>query len=88
MILHGEHLTYNQHGKHCFGLYVQAYSGTKPINMLHPRTLDCIYIKSSNNWQGGHIVYHIQTNRVITHSQIISAQISDGVVQAVHERAK
>ena len=87
-IIHQENISYKTHGKFTFGQSVQAYSAIKPINTLAPRTLDCIYIKPASNWQHGHILWHIATNRIISRSQIYVIPISDNVINATHHQAQ
>ena len=88
MILHQEHLTYQRHTKHYFGDYVQAYSAVQATNTMQPRIIDCIYIKPSPNWQGGHMLHNIQTNKTIVRSQIIKTQITQSVINKIKIKAE
>jgi hypothetical protein len=50
--------------------YIQALNEPDPSNTTAPRTLDCIYLRYSDNEQGGHDLLHLQTNRMIIRSRI------------------
>jgi hypothetical protein len=62
MILHQENIDYNKHCSIPFGTYVQASQQNNPTNTQKPRSLDCIYLCYLSNQQGGHEVFHLQTN--------------------------
>ena len=55
---------------------------------MQPQTIDYIYIKPSPNWQGGHILYNIQTNKTILRSQIIKTQITQSVINNIKAEAE
>ena len=87
-IIHQEHTSYKTHGQFSFGQSIQAYSAKKTMNILAPQPLDCIYIKSASNFQNGHIVWHIATNRIITRSRIYIIPISNNIINAVNLKIK
>jgi hypothetical protein len=55
--------------KHCvvpFGAYVQANHEINQTNLNAARTIDAIYLQPALNMQGGHELYDLNSNRVIT----------------------
>jgi len=87
MILTGRSFDYNKHCKIPFGAYVQANNQNQPTNTNAPRTIDCIYLRPTNNKQGGHKMMDITTGRVITHSKVTKIPISYVVIGAVEKLA-
>ena len=65
-LMTGKQLDYNKHCQIPFGQYVQANDEPNPTNTNAPRTLDCIYLRPTNNIQGGHELMDLATGRVIT----------------------
>jgi hypothetical protein len=65
MILHQQNLDYNKHCSIPFGAYVQAHHEPDPKNTQHPRTLDCVYLRYTDNDQGGHHLLDLRTGRTI-----------------------
>ena len=59
-------LDYKKDCAHEFGTYVQAHTQNTPVNSMNERTLDCIYLRSNNNNQGGHVVINLHTGKRIT----------------------
>jgi hypothetical protein len=49
-----------------FGAYIQANHETDQTNLNAARTLDAIYLRPAINMQGGHELYDLNSNRVIT----------------------
>jgi len=87
MILTGRSFDYNKHCTIPFGAYVQANNQNHPTNTNAPRTLDCIYLRPTNNKQGGHELMNIATGGVITRSKVTEIPISHVVLQAVEKMA-
>jgi hypothetical protein len=59
--------------KHCvvpFGAYVQANHETNQTNSNAARTIDAIYLQPALNTQGGHELYDLNSNRVITRARV------------------
>ena len=65
MILHKENITFKQHYIYVLGEYIQAKDEPDRTNTNAPRTLDCIYLRPSNNRQVGYDLLHLQTNKII-----------------------
>ena len=87
MILHKENLDFNKHCKYVLGEYVQAFEDDSIKNNNKPRTLDCLYLRSSNNHQGGYELLHLSTNRVITRHSIKTVPSTPSVIKQVHALA-
>jgi hypothetical protein len=83
MILHQHNLDYLKHCQYAFGSFVQAHDEPNPSYTTAPRTLDCIYLRHNNNEQGGHGLFHIQTNRIITRRQVTSVPLTTAVIQQI-----
>ena len=88
MILHQRNLDYSKHCQYAFGTYVQAHDEPDPSNTTAPRTLDCIYLRYSDNEQGGHDLLHLQTNHMITRHHIIPIPITPAIIKQVDHIAK
>jgi hypothetical protein len=65
-ILHQRNLDYNKHCQYVFGSYIQAHDNTNPKNSNSPWTVDCIYLRYRDNFQGGHELLNLETNQIIT----------------------
>jgi hypothetical protein len=87
MILHQRNLDYEKHCKHAFGSYVQAHDDPKSKNTNASRTLDCIYLRYTDNIQGGHELLHLQTNEIVYRQYITLVPITSSVIKQVHELA-
>jgi hypothetical protein len=87
MILHQRNLDYEKHCKHAFGSYVQAQDDPKPKNTNVSRTLDCIYLRYTDNIQGCHDLLHLQTNENVCRQYITLVPITSSVIKQVHELA-
>ena len=83
MILHRQNLDYNKHCTYAFGSYVQVNNDPDPTNTNAPRTLDCIYLRSTGQQQGGHDCLHLPTNRIITRAKVTPIPITAGVMVQV-----
>ncbi|KAG7373398.1 reverse transcriptase RNA-dependent DNA polymerase [Nitzschia inconspicua] len=88
MILHQKNLDYNRHCQHSIGSFVQAVNEPDPSNTNAPRTLDCIYLRYTDNDQGGHELLHLATNRIITRRQVTPIPLTPAAIQAVHTLAE
>jgi len=80
-------LDYN---KHCLikqFSYVQAHNEPNPSNSQEPRSLDCIYLRSLSNAQGGHELYDLNTGRVITRRRVTVISMTANVIQRVEQIA-
>ena len=84
MIMHKQHLDYNQHCKYSIGQYVLAHDEPNIKNTNQARALDCIYLRYHAAHQGGHELWHIATNRVITRQYVTMIPITPSVIQQVH----
>jgi hypothetical protein len=87
MILHCRNMDYNKHCKYAFGTYVQAHDEPNPKNSNISRTLDCIYLRYSDNLQGGHELLHLPTNQIITRQYITPSPITPAVIKQVNDIA-
>jgi hypothetical protein len=87
MILHQRNLDYEKHCKHAFGSYVQAHDDPKSKNTNASRTLDCIYLRYTDNIQGVHELLHLQTNEIVYRQYITLVPITSSVIKQVHELA-
>jgi hypothetical protein len=83
MILHQRNLDYGKHCQYAFGTYVQAHNEPDPSNTTAPCTLDCIYLRYSDNEQGGHDLLHLQTNRMIIRRRITPVPITPVIIKQV-----
>ena len=88
MILHQENIDFDRHCTHVLGEYVQAHENEQIKNNNKPRALDCLYLRPTGNYQGGHELLHLQTNRVITRHKVTSVPITPSVIKQVHTIAK
>ena len=68
--------------------YVQAHEDTHPKNSQKARTLDCLYLKSADSMQGGHVLYHLVTKSVIRRPKVTVIPITTSVIEAVERLAK
>jgi len=87
-ILHQVPLDYKKHCSVPFGTYVQANNEAKPTNSQKPRTLDCIYLKPTDNPQGGHQVLDLSTGRTRERPIVHKIPVTEHVIQRVNALAK
>ena len=66
MILHQHNLHFSRHCKHALGEYVIGIHESEATNTNKPQGLDCLYLRFTNNNQGGHELFHLAMNRMIT----------------------
>jgi hypothetical protein len=88
MIMHQQNLDYVKHCSIPFGSYVQAHHEPDPKNTQHPRTLDCIYLRYTDNDQGGHHLLDIRTGRTIKRRTITTVPITQNIIDLVHKMAE
>jgi hypothetical protein len=77
--------------KHCvvpFGTYVQANHETNQTNSNAVRTIDAIYLWPALNMQGGHELYDLNSNRVITRARVSQIPVTDVVIKAIEQIAE
>jgi hypothetical protein len=87
MILHQKGMDYKKHCVFAFGTYVQAHDEPKPKKSSEARTLDCIYLRYSDNIQGGHEVLHLPTNKIVKRQYITPSPITPSIIKQVHDIA-
>jgi hypothetical protein len=87
MILHQKALDYNKHCSIPFGSYVQAHNEPNIKNTQHPRTLDCIYLRYTDNSQGGHHLLDLRTGSTIKRRSVTTIPITKNVIDLVHDMA-
>jgi hypothetical protein len=83
-------LDYEKH-KHCavpFGAYVQANHETNQTNSNAAWTIDAIYLRPATNMQGGHELYDLNSNRVITRVRVTQIPVTDVVIKAIEQIAE
>ena len=81
IILHQENLDFKQHCTYITGEYVQADSKLTPLNTNALCTLDCIYLRLTNNNQGSYKLLHLATNRVINCKYLIKISITKSIIE-------
>jgi hypothetical protein len=87
MILHQQNLDYNKHCSIAFGTYVQAHHEPDPQNAQLPRTLDCIYLRYTDNDQGGHHLLDLRTGSTIKRQTVTPVPITNNIIELVHQMA-
>ena len=50
--------------------------------------MDCLYLRFTNNDQGGHELFHLATNKMITRSRVVKAAITPAIITHVHKIAE
>jgi hypothetical protein len=88
MILHQENIDYDRHCNFVFGKYIQAHDEPDPSNTNAPRLLDYIYLRATNNAQGGHELLHLQTKNVIKRRNLTKVPLTPSVIKMVHQLAE
>ena len=87
MIINQTNLDYNKHCVVPFGTYVHANHKTTPTNTNAPRTLDAIYLRPTDNIQGGHELMDLNSGRVITRRKVTEIPVTELVIKAVEQMA-
>ncbi len=88
MILYEHNIEYDKHCLYSFGTYVHTHDEPDKSNMTVPRTLDCIYLRYNDNEKGGHDLFHLQTNCMITCHQVTPVPITSSIIQQVDRIAE
>ena len=89
VIMHRKPLDYNVHFQARFGEYVLADHEANPKNTLAPRKLDTIYLSPNYKSNGGHFLYHIQTDKVITRGgRLHIAEMTKNIVDLIDKRGE
>jgi len=88
VILGGRDYDFNKHCLIPFGAYVQAYQENSPKNTNAPRTIDAIYLRPTNNMQGGHELMDLNSGRVITRPRVFEIPVTPIVIRAVEAMAE
>ena len=84
MLMHQRNLDYSRHCQYALGTFVQAHDEPKHSSTNAPRSLDCIYLRYTDNIQGGHELLHLQTNSVITRRKVTPVPITPAIIKQVH----
>jgi Reverse transcriptase (RNA-dependent DNA polymerase) len=87
-ILHQRTLDYNKHCSIPFGAYVQAHDEPNIKNTQQPRTIDCVYLRYTDNYQGGHQLLDLNTGRTIKRRTVTQIPITQNVIDMVENLAK
>jgi hypothetical protein len=88
MILHQKSLDYKKQCSIPFGSYLQAHTVPEPRNTRLPRTLDCVYLRYTDNEQGGHSLLDLNTGRLITRHNVTVIPITSNIIDIVHQMAQ
>jgi hypothetical protein len=88
MIMHQQNLDFVKHCSIPSGSYVQAHHEPDPKNTQHPRTLDCIYLRYTDNDQGEHHRLDLQTGQTIEQRTITTVPITQNIINLVHKMAE
>ena len=76
MIVAQENLDANSHCKYACGDYVQAHEEPLHSNTNAARSLDCLYLRPTSKSNNGHDLLHLQTNKIVTRSNITPVAIN------------
>ena len=88
VIMKRRRLTYATHCQMSFGDYVQAHEDKSPKNTQAQRTLDCIYLRPTDNDQIGHEVLNLATGQPITRHRVTPVPITATIIKAVKALAE
>ena len=88
VIMKRRKITYEKHCTVSFGDYVQAHEDRSPKNTQEQRTLDCIYLRPTDNDQIGHEVLNLATGQTITRHQVTPVPITATIIKAVEALAE
>jgi hypothetical protein len=81
-------LDYNKHCAVPFGAYIKANHKTNQTNSNAAWTLDAIYLRPALNMQGGHELYDLNSNRVITQARVTQIPVTNVVIKAIEQIAE
>ena len=70
-------MDYNKECLIPFGAYVQANNEPTFTNSNAPHTLDAIYLRPTQNLQGGHELMDLNSGKLITRSRVTDIPITD-----------
>ncbi|WP_288992819.1 polyprotein of Ty1/Copia retrotransposon [uncultured Marinobacter sp.] len=87
MILNQTNLDYNKHCVVPFGAYVQANHESSKTSSNVQRTLDAIYLRPTQNQQGGHELMDLNSGQLITRNIVHEIPVTDVVIKAVETMA-
>ena len=87
MLLHRRNLEFKKHCQFSFGAYIQAYNENNPMNTMKERAIDCIYLRPTTSWQGGHELLHIKTNKIIIRKNITELPITQNIINQIEQTA-
>ena len=68
--------------------YVQAHDEPTPLNSQRARTMDCIYLTSLSNVQGGMELLDLHTGRIITRRRVTVVPMTQQVIDRVEDLAR
>ena len=88
VIMKKQQLDYNKHFQVPIGAYVQGNHEPNPTNSNAPRSLDCLCLEPVEGKQGGHLLWHIATGRVINRPRVTEIPVTDTVNAAMEAAAK
>ena len=80
MIVHKKPLDYNKHCKYTTGVYVHSHEEPKPLYTNTARKIECIYLRYNDNYQGGHELLNLRTNKIITRRSITEIPIINNII--------
>ena len=86
-ILHHKNLDFTKHCNHAFGSYVQGHNDQQIKNDNSPRTIDCLYLRYTDNHQGGHELLHLPTNKILRRQQVTKMPITTDIIKQVSDLA-
>jgi hypothetical protein len=87
MLLNQSNLDYNKHCTVSFGAFVQANHATTKTSLNVIRTFDAIYLRPSQNQQGGHKQMDLNSGKVVTRNIVNEIPVTDVVIKAVETMA-
>jgi len=76
-------LDYDKNCSIPFGAYVQANQDNSPTNTAAPRIVDAIYLRATTGYQGGHELFTLHTQQVITRSRAVEIPATDHIIRRV-----
>ena len=85
-IVTGRPIDYNRHCKTAFGSYVQALHETNPTNTTAPRTIGCIYLRSTDD--KGYQLLNLSSKHVITRRKYTEIPTPQNVIDRVEQLAQ
>ena len=83
-LLHRLSLDYDKHCKYYLGQYVQAHDEPEPRNSQQARTIDALYLRPV---AGGHEVYNLATDSIITRVKVTPLPVPQHVIDTVNRIA-